>query len=211
MKPSSTDEVRRMYEDTADHYAKMMDAEIELPVYADILQRLADRLAGVAGALVDTACGSGHMLAMYHDRYEPDRELQGVDLSPKMVAIAAEKLGDEGSIFEGDMCRLAGIEDGSAAALLNFFALHHVDAGRARKAFREWHRVLKPAGQLVVATWEGAGTIDYGEFSDLVALRYGSEELRAWAEEAGFEITRLAVEPVEGFPMDAVYLEATKP
>lgn len=210
MKPSPIDKVREMYEDTADFYAKMMDAEIELPVYADILSRLATRLSGFEGALVDTACGSGHMLERYRGHYDPERELLGIDLSPKMVAIAAKRLGADGRVIEGDMCRLAGIADGSAAALLNFFALHHVDPELAREALREWHRVLVPRGQLVIATWEGAGAIDYGEFSDLVALRYDRDALSAWVAEAGFEITRCEVEPVEGYPMDGIYLEATK-
>ena len=58
MRPSPADEVREMYEDTADSYAHMMDAEIGLPVYADFLGRLRDRIANTPCAVVDTACGS---------------------------------------------------------------------------------------------------------------------------------------------------------
>ena len=82
-----------MYEETADSYAQMMDTEIGLPVYADILGRLRDRIANIPGAVVDTACGSGHMLSMYHERYDSNRPLLGIDLSPRMVSIAGEKLG----------------------------------------------------------------------------------------------------------------------
>ena len=53
-----------MYEETAESYARMMDAEIDLPVYAHILGRLRDRVANMPGTLVDTACGSGHMLSL---------------------------------------------------------------------------------------------------------------------------------------------------
>ena len=77
-------------------------------------------------------------------------------------------------------------------------------------AFREWYRILAPGGHLVVATWEGHGAIDYGDESDIVALRYGSDELATCAQEVGFAITRCVVEPVEDFPMDAVYLEGVK-
>ena len=56
MRPSPTNEVRKMYEETADSYARMMDAEIDLPVCADLLGRLRDRIANTPGTLVDTAC-----------------------------------------------------------------------------------------------------------------------------------------------------------
>lgn len=210
MKPSSDNEVRKMYEESADSYAEMMDAEIHLPVYADILGRLSERLANIEGPLVDTACGSGHMLSMYRTRFDQERPLLGVDLSPKMVEYAAKKIGDGGRVITGDMRDLAGVEDGVAAAIINFFAMHHLDAGGAHVALREWHRVLRPGGQLVLATWEGGGTIDYGEESDIVALRYSSQEVQGWVAAAGFEITRCEVEPVEEMPMDAIYLEGVR-
>jgi ubiquinone/menaquinone biosynthesis C-methylase UbiE len=199
-----------MYEDTADSYAEMMDADIGLPVYADVLERLRDRIANTPGAVVDTACGSGHMLSLYHERYDQKHPLLGVDLSPRMVSIAEGKLGSSARVAVGDMRDLSTVGSGSSSAVLNFFALHHVDVEGARLAFREWHRILAPGGQLVVATWEGTGAIDYGNESDIVALRYTSNELATWAQEAGFSITRCVVEPVEEFPMDAVYLEGVK-
>lgn len=210
MQPSPVDEVRKMYDETADSYAQMMDAEIGLPVYADVLGRLQRRITNIDGPVVDTACGSGHMLSMYRQRYDRERPLIGVDLSSRMVSIAEEKLDSNAQMVVGDMRILDIIESGSCAAVLNFFALHHLDAEGAKQAFSEWFRVLAPGGQLVVATWEGSGTIDYGEESDIVALRYSSAELESWAKYAGFVVTRCNVEPVEEFPMDALYLEASK-
>jgi len=58
MKASSEREVRELYESTADSYAKMMDSEIELPIYADVLSRLHQRIFALPGSLVDTSCGS---------------------------------------------------------------------------------------------------------------------------------------------------------
>lgn len=55
MQPSTDDEVRRMYDETADSYAQMMDAEIGLPVYADVLGRLQRRIANIGGPVIDTA------------------------------------------------------------------------------------------------------------------------------------------------------------
>lgn len=210
MRALPADEVRKMYEDTADSYAQMMDAEIGLPVYADVLGRLRDRIANTPGAVVDTACGSGHMLSMYHERYDQKHPLLGGDLSPRMVSIAEMKLGSNARVTVADMRDLSSIGSGSSSAVLNFFALHHLDSEGVRMAFREWYRILAPGGQLVVATWEGSGAIDYGDESNIVALRYGSNELATWAQEAGFSITRCDVEPVDDFPMDAVYSKEPK-
>lgn len=210
MKPSTDKEVREMYDATADSYAKMMDREIELPVYSEVLGRLQTRIEILPGTLIDTACGSGHMLAMFHDQFDSGRTLLGVDLSPRMVALAAERLGEAAQILVGDMGDLNMIQSGSAAAVMNFFAVHHLDSEGVGRATREWHRILGSGGQLLVTAWEGAGLIDYGEESDIVAFRYTGPEVVAWAEEAGFIVSRCVVEPVEGFPMDAVYLECFK-
>lgn len=209
MKTSTEAEVRELYEDSADGYAKMMDSEIGLPVYADILGRLAERLAGLPGPAIDTSCGSGHLLARYRDRYDPGRSLLGIDLSPRMVAIAGSKLGSDAKIVTGDMRDLGPVESDSAAAVLSFFAVHHLDPGEIAVALGEWKRVLRTGGQLVVAAWEGTGAIDYGDSSDVVALRYRSDEIRGWVSAAGFVVDRCVVEPVEGMSMKAVYLEAT--
>ncbi len=210
MKPSPTNEVRKMYDSTASSYAEMMDKEIELPVYSESLARLQERITNVPGVVVDTACGSGHMLSLFHLRLDSDRALLGVDLSPRMVAIANEKLGTAGRVIVGDMSALTGVDSGSAAAVLNYFAVHHLDAARLRMAFEQWCRVLGPGGQLLVAAWEGSGEIDYGDESKIIALRYTAAELSAFSEGAGFSVTRCTVEPVEDFPMDAIYLECVK-
>ena len=208
-KPSDADRVRDMYDATAESYAEMMDSEIDLPMYGDILGRLQIRITDLPGGLVDTSCGSGHMLARYRERYERDRSLVGIDLSPRMVAIANERLGPAAEVMVGDMRDLSAVASGVAAAVLSFFAVHHLDRGGLAVALAEWRRVLRPGGQLLLAAWEGAGAVDYGDSADIVALRYGADELSSAVRTAGFIVDRCVVEPVEGFPMDAVYLDAT--
>lgn len=210
VKTSSAAKVRELYEESADSYAEMMDAEIDLPVYSDILSRLAERIADTAGTVIDTSCGSGHMLSRYRERHDPERPLLGIDLSPRMVAIANARLGSSAEISIGDMRDLGAVESGTTAAVLSFFAIHHIGPEEVLAALQEWHRILRPGGQLVVAAWEGAGPIDYGDMSDVVALRYGKEEIAAWTRKAGFAVDRCVVEPVEEMPMDAVYLEGTR-
>ena len=150
------------------------------------------------------------MLSMYREKFERKRPLLGIDLSPSMVRIAQNRLGASAEIHLGDMRKLHMVEDDSAAAVISFFALHHLGPDEVQGALGEWQRVLVKGGQLLVAAWEGAGAIDYGDSSDVVALRYRETELSIWVRDAGLAVTRSVVEPVEGMEMDAVYLEATK-
>ncbi len=127
-----------------------------------------------------------------------------------MVSIAGARLGSCVKIYNADMRELGRISADSSAAVLSFFAIHHLDPKGVLVAYREWKRILCPRGQLVVAAWEGKGPIDYGGVSDVVALRYTRDEITAWVLESGFIVNRCVVEPVEEMPMNAVYLEATK-
>lgn len=210
MNPSPVGEVRTMYDASADSYAAMMDAEIACFVYTDTLGRLSKRIACIPGSLIDTSCGSGHMLSVYRERFDEKRPLFGVDLSPRMVEISSSKLGASAEIWIGDMRELTTVATNSVAAVINFFSIHHLDSEGVRLALREWHRVLTLGGQLLLAAWEGVGTIDYGEDSNIVAFRFTSDEISSWVRSSGFVVDRCVVEPVDAISMDAVYLEATK-
>lgn len=210
MKTSPIKEVRNLYNASADSYNDIMDVEIELPVYSDTLFRLSARISDTPGLVIDTSCGPGHMLDLYHRRYDPERALVGIDVSPRMTELATRKLGTGAKIFTADMRELDMVSSSSAAAVLSFFALHHLDSDNILLAFKEWNRILCINGQLVIAAWEGKGSVDYGDDSDVVALRYSPEEITSWAIANGFAVTRCTVEPVEDFPMQAIYLEAGK-
>jgi ubiquinone/menaquinone biosynthesis C-methylase UbiE len=127
-----------------------------------------------------------------------------------MIAIAGERLGSSATTFIGDMRDLSRIPSESSAAVLSFFAVHHIDQRDVLIACREWYRVLHPEGQLLLATWEGSGPIDYGEETDVVALRYTPDQAAGWVSQVGFSVDRCVVEPVEEIGMDAIYLEASK-
>ena len=209
-KTSDVDAVRDIYDAEAESYSTMMDSDIEKPMYSDTLRRLYSRMAALSGAIIDAPCGSGHMLAMFHDIDDVDRVLKGVDLSPKMVDIASKRLGSAAEITVGDIRKLDGVPSASAAAVISHFALHHLDVDGVLEAFVEWHRVLGVGGQLVIGAWEGAGVIDYGDDSGLTAIRHGADELAAMLRELGFVISRNVVEYDEDLMMNAVYIEGSK-
>jgi len=202
--------VRELYDSSVDQYAQMMDSEIGLPVYGEILCRLKDRITDVEGCLLDTSCGTGHLLELYHKKFDPNRELMGMDLSPAMVVNSDARIGKIATVQVGDMRDLSNFSPTSLAAILSFFAVHHLNSNEVKNAFRVWFETLKVGGQIIVGTWEGSGVIDYGESSDVIALRYTKEDLAPSLESAGFTVDRCWVEDVEGFSMKALYLEGSK-
>lgn len=210
METSSASDLRDLYESSVESYAQMMDTEIELPIYGDILSRLKERIAGIDGDLLDTSCGTGHMLHLFRQQYDSARGLVGIDLSPAMVENARARLGSQADLQVGNMKDLSGFTPMSSAAMLSFFAVHHLSPEEIPATFQEWFRTLKPGGQIVVAAWEGSGLIDYGGSSEVRALRYQESELSAWLQGAGFSVDRCWLEEVEEFPMKALYLEGSK-
>lgn len=202
------DPVRRMYDGIAASYDAMVEREIGQPVYTEALRRLSQAVQALCGPIVDLACGSGQMLARYRADFDPERALVGIDLSPEMVAITAAKLDANADVRVGEM-RAPGVAE--AAGVLNWFALHHLEAPEAARAIATWYGALAPGGFLSVATWEGQGLVDYGDAADLVAFRHDADAVRGWAAAAGFSVHRCVTQPVEGMPMDAVYLEASRP
>jgi len=209
-KTSSADKVREMYDAEAESYSGMMDSEMEQPIYADTLGRLKTRLVGLAGPIIDAPCGSGHMLSMYHEDYDMERTLLGIDLSPSMAAIATKRLGKAAEIVVGDIRNLGSVRSCSAAAVISHFALHHLNVDGIAEALAEWHRVLRIGGQLVIGAWEGEGAIDYGDDSDIVAILHSAESLQAMIREAGFSISRNVVERDNEMMMNAIYIEGTR-
>jgi len=209
-KTSNTDAVREMYDAEAESYSRMMDSEIEHPLYADTLERLKTRVANLAGPIIDAPCGSGHMLSMYHEDFDKERFLYGIDLSPSMAAIAAKRLGSAAEIVVGDIRNLDAVPSGSAAAVISHFAFHHLDIDEIAEALAEWHRVLQTGGQLAIGAWEGEGAIDYGEDSDLIAIKHNADDLETMIRENGFSISRNVVEMDDEMMMNAIYIEGTR-
>ena len=100
--------------------------------------------------------------------------------------------------------------DNSCAAVISFFAIHHVDFHSLQRCLGEWRRVLVLGGQLLLAAWEGTGPIDYGDISNVVARRYPESEVIDEIQSAGFEVASHSVISVEGFDMDAIHVLASK-
>jgi SAM-dependent methyltransferase len=114
------------------------------------------RLAGEDATLVDVGCGSGNVLAYLREKTGL-RRLAGIDVSPRYLEQARERVGCEthqGSILDAGLVgRLAGRFDFAVLGAV----LHHL-VGRTRRASRERARLalahavslVRPGGHVIV-------------------------------------------------------------
>ena len=84
----------RLYSDDAELYDIAFDWDI-----SDEVDWLIERLAG-ASSVLEPGCGSGRMLAAFAER---GLGVAGIDLSPRMVDLARERLGSRGTVLVADM------------------------------------------------------------------------------------------------------------
>lgn len=104
---------------------------------------------GATARVLDVGCGTGLLL----DRVSlthPELELVGVDLSPRMLAVAQRRLAARASLAVADAVALP-VRDGDTDVLVSSSVFHHLS--EPAQALAEWRRVLRPGGQLVMTDW----------------------------------------------------------
>ena len=97
-------------------------------------------------AVLDAGCGTGAVLA---PAAEVAANVTGIELSPAMAERAREAV-PSAEIVVGDAAQLP-FEDASFDVVLSSFVVFFIANPTA--ALREWRRVLRPGGRLVMATW----------------------------------------------------------
>lgn len=192
--------MRDSYNRIAAHYADTYFDELtRKPFDRDLLDRFAARLAG-QGLVWDLGTGPGHVARYLHDH---GVDAAGLDLSDAMVA-AARRLNPRMTFIQGTMLALP-IGDATLAGITAFYSIIHLTRAEAPAALREFHRALRPSGQLLLAFHGGADEVHrdewYGEPVDVTAMFFTGEEMAGYARAAGFAL----VEQYERLPYDFEY------
>jgi ubiquinone/menaquinone biosynthesis C-methylase UbiE len=158
------------------------------------LDRLVAGLAFIGGeAVLDVPCGTGELACRLFERW-PNLRMQGVDLSPEMLRVAAGKLGDAVPLHAASADALPfpnAIFD--AVVCANSF---HYFADPA-EALNEFRRVLRPGGALTIVDWcddDWACKVCgwwWRVTNHAVRRVYAARQCRHLLEAAGFEVTRV--------------------
>lgn len=117
---------------------------------ADLVRRLD---GGLAGDVLEIACGTGLVTRRLRERVDPARRLVASDVNQAMLEYARTALRDCGGIEwrEADAARLP-FEGGEFRAVVCAFGMMFVPDNRA--AFSEARRVLESGGTLLFSVWD---------------------------------------------------------
>ena len=145
--------VRRSYDTVAEEYAARLHDELAgKPLDRALLAALLEQTEPGA-AVADLGCGPGHVAAWLA---EHGARTVGVDLSPGMVAVGGSRY-PKVEFRQGDLRELpAG--DGEFGAAVALYSIIHLAPEDLSLAFAEVHRVLRPAGLLLLSFHVGEET-----------------------------------------------------
>jgi SAM-dependent methyltransferase len=191
MKNTALD-TRSSYDAVAAEYAaKFQDEMDHKPFDRDCLDRLR-RQVGDLSPICDLGCGPGQ-IARYLHRH--GAATLGVDLSPQMVAEAAQ-LNPTIPFHQGDMLSLPD-DDNSWGGIAAFYCIIHIPREMVVTALREMKRVLKPGGVLLLTFHIGSEVKHLDEWWEkkvnLDFIFYQPEEMETWLKEAGFALEETLV------------------
>jgi SAM-dependent methyltransferase len=184
----------KLYTDYAELYDILFDWDIEEEV-----DWLFERL-GRPTSVLEPGCGSGRMLDSFARR---GVEVVGFDLSPQMLELARERLGDRGKVSFADMTEF-DLGRAFAGAVSPINTLLHLSPEQLARHFDCMARHLEPGGSYLVQV----GLIDEGSYDPFANSHWEASrddtKLRGdWSdEEIDFELgvsrQRSRIEVLEG-------------
>jgi len=211
--PQTTFDLQSSYDAVAEEYVRRIFDELNgKPLDRELLDRFAADVRE-KGMVCDVGCGPGQVA-----RYLAERDVNviGIDLSPEMIR-QARRLTPNVEFRQGNMLALEA-EDGAWAGITAFYSLIHIPHEEVSSALREFARVLRPAGLLLLAFHIGEEVIHLDEWwerqvsVDFIFFR--PEEMTGYLQAAGFEIEAVIERPpyenVE-HPSRRAYIFARKP
>jgi ubiquinone/menaquinone biosynthesis C-methylase UbiE len=172
MPETPTGQQRRVWDRAAPDYDRVM-AFLERVLFAGGREWLAQR---ARGRVLEVAIGTGRNLPYY----DAGVSLTGLELSPEMLALAADRaatLGREVQLLEGDAARLP-FADASFDTVVCALSLCSIPDPAG--AIREMGRVLAPAGRLLLLDHVDSTLLPVKALQWLVervSIRLGGEHL----------------------------------
>ncbi len=181
------------FRENADGWDRIRSLYVSETRVEDQLRALAP--AGPMDAVLDLGTGTGRMLEIFADRAA---RLEGVDLSPEMLAFARARLDASGlshaHVRQGDIFDLT-FNDGEFALVSVHQVLHYLDDPAA--CIAEAARVLAPGGRLLVVDFAPHELDFLREGQAHRRLGFAEHEVSQWCVAAG-----LTVQTVQSLPPD---------
>lgn len=135
---------------------------------------------GAGDSVLDVGCGTGMQLAGYVDQ---GADCHGIDLSPAMLEVAAQTLGDTVELTLGSATSMPYADDRFDLVLASLM-LHELPPGTRSAVLGEMSRVVRPGGRVLITDFR-AGDLRLGGrvrrlVSHLLERAAGAEHYRQW-------------------------------
>jgi len=180
--------IRQAYNLAADRYHSIFRDELEGKEYDRmLLDFFAVRLNN--GSLIcDAGCGpSGHI-----GRYLANKGMviTGIDISDRCIELASVLNPDMHFVRE-DMAKMS-FENDSFDAVVSYYSIIHTPKNLVDNVLREFYRVLKPGGYLLIAVKAGYDeslqTELIGIETEILLSLFNENEIREYLIRNGFDI-----------------------
>jgi len=206
-------DLRDSYNQVAEEYVTRIFHELEhKPLDCELLDRFALEVRGL-GLACDMGCGPGHIA---HYLYGRGAKVLGIDLSLRMVELARQ-LSPGIEFHQGNMLSL-DVDDEAWGGIVAFYSIIHIPREAVIHVLKEFKRVLRPNGLLLLAFHQGQETIHLDEWwGKKVSLDFNffqRSEMETYLRIAGFEIEdNIERPPYEGVEVQThrAYIFARKP
>lgn len=151
----------------------LLNAWYERPAMVD----LAGEVEGCR--VLDAGCGSGPLAAALHAK---GANVSGFDLSPAMVTLARERMGEDADQRVADLGERLPYDDATFDIVVCSLALHYLKDWAA--PLTEMRRLLRPGGRLVVSVPHPLAYMFNYPKRDYFALTQYSEEFEFGSQKA---------------------------
>ncbi|MFE9186902.1 class I SAM-dependent DNA methyltransferase [Micromonospora haikouensis] len=217
--PNWLRETRAAYDEVAVDYARLVHGELArkpleralLATFAELVGGAGTTRAAASGPVVEVGCGTGRITAHLCGL---GLGVAGLDLSPGMVAVARESW--PGVRFGVASMTDLPLPDAGLAGLVAWYSIIHLPPEALPTVFAEFHRVLAPGGELLLAFKAGDRRIRleqaYGHTVSYDVHWLPPDRIAAQLVAAGFAVhARLVREPEDYERGPQAYVLARRP
>ncbi len=186
-----------------DHWALSYDSQpgnLMLDLDEQLTAGLLGELAIESRTIADVGCGTGRHWEKILSR-KPGR-LLGFDVSAGMLGMLQKKYPLAETFLLTDNY-LQGLEDESCNVIISTLTIAHI--GDIRNALQEWHRVVKPGGDIIITDYHPAALAKgakrtFRHNDELIAIRnyiHTIEHLTEIARQLHLEVIRFTERKID--------------